>query len=133
MLSLFPHLLVYGFFAPTLLRMVAACTFFYMAWLHFTKRAETAKEISIVSYETAVWATGIFLLLEVAVGVGLFIGLYTQMAALVGLIICFKIFWVRKNLRYLSPLSHMSYILLAAICLSLMATGPGAAAFDLPL
>jgi uncharacterized membrane protein YphA (DoxX/SURF4 family) len=133
MLTLFPHLLVFSFFAPTLLRLMAACTFLYMAWLHFAKRAETAKEISIVSYEVAVWATGIFLLLEVAVGVGLFLGLYTQLAALVGLIMCLKIVWVRKGLHHLSPLSHLSYIMLGVICLSLLLTGAGAMAFDLPL
>ena len=96
-------------------------------------RKETAQELSILSYETAVLATGLFILVELLVALGLLLGFYTQVAAILGVIICLKVLLVKRGLRHVSPLSHLGYALLALICLSLLFTGAGAFAFDLPL
>ncbi len=109
MLNPFPQLLVFGFYAPTLLRLVAAGVFFYLGVSHFKYKKEVAHEISILPHAVAVWGTGIFIVVEFAIAVLLFLGLWTQIAALIGLIICLKIFLIKKGLRHLSPLSHLSY------------------------
>ncbi len=133
MLSLFPQLLVYSFFAPTLLRITAACIFFYLVIFHTRNRKEVAREISVLSYPVAIWVSSLFILIEFGVGLLLLIGLLTQLAALIGIIICLKIVLIKRGLRHISPLSHLTYILLIITCLSLLISGAGAIAIDLPL
>ncbi len=134
MLNPFPSLLVYGFFAPTLLRVVAAGAFFYLATLHWRTREGVAHDLSgMLGRSTAGPAAAIFPLVEFLVAAGLLFGFWTQVAAIVGAVLCLKILFVKRGLRHLSPISHLSYILLGVICLSLLATGAGAFAFDLPL
>ncbi len=133
MLNPFPHLLVFSFFAPTLLRLAVAGVFFYLAIFHLKNHKTVAREISVIDYSVALWLSGLFTLVEGAVAVFLLVGFLTQIAALVGAIICLKIFFIKRGLRHISPLSHLAYILLAIICLSLLMTGAGAFAFDVPL
>ena len=133
MLNVFPQLLVFNFFAPALLRIVAAGTFFYLAFFHFSNRKAVTQELSLFPHAAANTMAGIFALVECAVAVLLLLGLWTQIAALIGFIICLKIVFIRKGLHHISPLSHLSYLLLATICLSLLCTGAGAIAFDIPL
>jgi len=133
MLTPFPQLLIFGFYAPTILRIVAAGIFLYLGMSHFKHKKEVAHEISMLPHTVAVWGTAVFIIVEFAIAILLFLGLWTQIAALIGLIICLKIFLIKKGLRHLSPLSHISYILLGAVCLSLLFSGAGAIAMDLPL
>lgn len=133
MLNPFPQLLVFGFFAPTLLRIAAACVFFYLAYWHFKNKKEVAHELSVLSHEMAVWLVGLYILIELAVGAGLLLGFWTQIAALVGLVISVKILLLKRSLHAMAPLSRAAYLLLGIICLSLIASGAGGFAIDLPL
>ena len=112
--------------------MTAGFVFLYLAYVHFSKRRAVAEELS-----TLVGGAGmiipIYSLLELLLAVSLIIGAWTQLSAIVGAIIAIKMLIVRKKLNALKPLSELSYVLLAVICISLIVSGAGAFAFDLPL
>jgi uncharacterized membrane protein YphA (DoxX/SURF4 family) len=134
MLNPFPSLLVLTFFAPTLLRLTAAGVFFYLAWFHSKHHSDAIDELTpILSRRMAKIILPLYILIESVVALGLLFGFWTQVAALVGFIICIKILLIRRGLRALVPLSSSTYVLVAVICLSLLLTGAGAYAFDLPL
>ncbi|HEY5383078.1 MAG TPA: hypothetical protein VIJ88_00800 [Candidatus Paceibacterota bacterium] len=133
MLNPLPQLLTFSFFAPTLLRITVACVFFYIAYIHTQRRKEIGATRFILVGAMGVWASWVLVVLEAGVALGLFLGYYTQIAALLGLLLCIKSFvWAKKYPRVFF-LCRIEYILLFVICLSLLLTGAGAFAFDLPL
>jgi uncharacterized membrane protein YphA (DoxX/SURF4 family) len=133
MLNPFPQLLSFSFFAPTLLRVTAAGIFFYLAYMHAKRREEIGKTHFIIVGAMGVWAAWVLTILETAVGAGLFLGFWTQIAALLGLLLCLKGFvWAKKYPRVFF-LCRTEYLLLFVICVSLLVTGAGAFAMDLPL
>lgn len=123
MLTPFPDLLALGFIAPTLLRLAVALSFGAMAWVHYSRRSELN--------------LGVWLWLAIALGilitVSLALGIYTQLGALAAamLSIVYAIY-AKKHPRAV-PLCRGEYILLAIISASLLLSGAGAFAQDLPL
>ncbi len=132
MLNPFPHLLVYAFYAPTIIRVAVALTFFFVAYVQFGRRDEISQMrfpfVGATSW--AAWASIIFF---VAVGAMLLFGYYTQIAAILSLLALIKCFILKNYYPRLVPLSRVSTLLLAAMCLSLLISGAGAMALDLPL
>ena len=114
MLSVFPEILFLSPLAATLLRLALAAVFARAAWVH-AQRGDTASR-------TLAFA-------EVAVALALLLGAWTQPAALAGAIIAAV--WIFQRAARATPFS--SALLALAISLSLVLTGPGAFAFDLPL
>jgi uncharacterized membrane protein YphA (DoxX/SURF4 family) len=132
MLSLFPQLLFLTPLSATLLRIAAGLVFLYLAYFHYTNRRAVVEELSVFVGAASIICT-LYALLELLVGAGLIAGAYTQLAALVGFVIAIKVQLIRRSLKELRPLSPLSYALLAVICLSIVVTGAGAFAVDLPL
>ena len=132
MLSLFPQLLFLAPFSATLLRIAAGLVFLYLAYFHYSNKHKMAEELSSLIGGAGVICV-LYSLLELIVAAGLLAGAWTQLAALVGFLIAVKVLLIRSSLKELRPLSPLSYALLAVICLSLIVTGAGAFAIDLPL
>lgn len=132
MLNVFPALLDYTFFAPTLLRVAAALVFLYVAYYHLVHKDEIARtRFPIIG--AGAWIVWVAVLVEILVALGLFFGAWTQVAALVGALVGLKYsLWAGRYPSYFI-LSRTASILLIVICLSLMLTGAGAMAFDVPL
>lgn len=128
-----PDFLTYMILAPFMLRIAAAVFFARLAAHHFRNKKTAATELSILPQSTATFALGLYALIEALVAIGLFLGLYTQIAALVGFVICIKVLFLRRSVHQLAPLSRETYALLSVVCLALLFTGAGAFAFDLPL
>jgi uncharacterized membrane protein YphA (DoxX/SURF4 family) len=133
MLNPFPQLLVYSFDAPTLLRITVAVAFVLMA-LRFIKMRKQAAETPV----PLVGAPGIAIvyfaaIVEALMGLALFFGWETQIAALLGIVVSLKHAWLAGRYPVWSPRSRSVYIFMAIICLSLMLTGAGAYAMDLRL
>lgn len=126
MFAVFPTMLVYYLFGAFVLRMATAITLFYFTKQHVSlARKSDTQKLRYMSCTLAV--------VEVVVGVLLFIGLYTQIAAIAGMLIAlmFKVLSFGK-----SPLAlygRVTYFLLFMVCFSLLFLGAGAFAFDLPL
>lgn len=132
MLNPFPELLFLGFFAPTLLRVAAAVLFFYYAYTHFHNK-EALSRTRFPVFGAGAWIIWFSIVVEVAVAAGLLFGYGTQLAALLGALIGLKgMVWAGKFPTYF-VLSRGASFLLLVICLSLMVTGAGALAMDLPL
>ena len=123
MLSLFPYFLSYQQLSPLIIRVTLGVVFLYWAYTEFKKACS-----SKVSNKEKVCA-----IVEAFSGAFLIIGLWTQAAALVAIIglvieIAGKI---RKRAFLTDGVNY--YILLLVMAISLIFTGAGALAFDLPL
>jgi len=118
MLNPFPDLLWLGFFAPTVLRLAAAAVLLTGAYAHYKTKGPNS---------TAMAAA------HALVGGMLFLGWYTQYAALLGIAGIVAGYLLPKSLFKAEPLPWTTSLLLFAIFLSLLVSGAGAFAFDLPL
>lgn len=124
MFSVFPDLLAFSMLATFVLR-VTVGLFFLIRGTHllqFLVKAPAAQPRLL----GAVYATG-----SLITGTLLVLGLYTQPAAIAGIVLSSFAFdgWLRKQRKSEQQVN----MLLAVICLSLLFLGPGIFAFDLPL
>jgi hypothetical protein len=128
---------MFSFFIPTFIRITVAAVFAYQAVHHFKHKkavaAELGDKIRIISHEMAVWAVGLLILAELVLAVLLFVGAWTQIAALLAVLGFGKMTLFKKKLPQYAPLAKLSYVLLMVMCISLLFSGAGAFAFDLPL
>jgi uncharacterized membrane protein YphA (DoxX/SURF4 family) len=130
-LNNFPALLTYRLYAPTLLRVAAGIIFAYLAYRHYQNR-EAIGRTSFPIVGRGTWIAWVAIIIEAAVGGGLFFGYYTQVAALVGAIGALKQWIWRGKFPTLFWLTRSASFLLLMICLSLLLTGAGLVAFDIP-
>ena len=131
-LSLFPQILWLAPFSATLLRLAAAFVFFSIAWTHIEKREELS-QINFLIVGRGAWIPTIAVIIEFGIAVTLLVGIYTQAAAILGTLGALKFFIWKRRYGAMIPLSRTASLLLLIICFSLLFTGPGAFAFDLPL
>ncbi len=114
-LSTFPALLTYGFFAPTILRLG-------IGFLRLMAGVDRKNK----DYG---W-TSIFYIVS---SIMIVVGFYTQIAVIIALILIALDFWLEKKKGPVAREKMALTILMIIILLSLLLTGPGAFAFDLPL
>jgi uncharacterized membrane protein YphA (DoxX/SURF4 family) len=116
--TLFPELLFLGpFFAPALIRIALACIFLFFAWSWYKeKRSDASSRIRLVLFTLS--------------GVLLFLGFATQLAALLAFLLAIDAFFFKTDRKPLIP--KLALILIAVMALSLIVTGAGAFAIDLP-
>lgn len=117
MLNPFPELLIYSTLAPFLLRVVLGFIYLDLGILNFRKSGYT-KLLGIV---------------EIVGAIMLFIGLYTQIAALLFVIVGGISFYIEYKDESLLKRDIVFYLLVLAISISLLLSGAGAYAKDLPL
>lgn len=134
MLNTFPDLLAFGLFAPLILRLAAGVTCALMGWRLIRRDKESwvrvAESLGRVPGLSYVWVVGG--LLELG-GILLILGLYTQVAALLlatltGILSALK----RKRTEQI-PYDRAFLDLLLVVLISLLFSGAGFFAFDLPL
>jgi len=132
MLTIFPI----QFLAPlayALLRICIGFIFLRLGKSHIHNREEL-KHIFTLPYFSHglffVWYVGS---MEILIGTLFILGLFTQIAALLGMVYSLKLLFFRN--RFVHPLiPHGAYlILILFVSLSLCITGPGIFAIDLPI
>ncbi len=133
MFNPFPDLFVYSFSVPTLLRIAAALCFIYIAQSLFRNRGSVQSVQLPLIQHARPWMMVLSAAITLVTAFLLFIGLATQYAAILGAVIALKHAFMLKQLVPIRPLPLSTNLLLAVICLSLLVTGAGAFAFDLPL
>ena len=134
MLNPFPELLVFGFFAPTILRIAAATIFIYVAYMQTQHREAMAKiPFPIIGTSFGMGVVWFAVAVELALAGALIAGYYTQIAAIVGAIAAVKYFVFGKRWPTFSSISRGTSALLFIILVSLLLSGAGALAYDLPL
>jgi uncharacterized membrane protein YphA (DoxX/SURF4 family) len=115
MLSLLPQLFNFQIIAFTILRLTVAVVGFMAGFARYKK---PYKWISILYFVTAFF---------------LLIGLYTQAAAILGIVlVCFD-WWADKKISAPTDEQKLLHIIIVVILLSLLFTGPGFLAIDKPL
>src|SRR3989344_4999136 len=134
MLNPFPDLLMYSLFGPFILRVVIGLIFLDLGFLKF--RSE--KERWLASFETlGLHPADLFLplyaLLQIVGGLLLLAGLWTQVAALVFAIFSGIELYIEWQAREILKRDIVFYVLILAISMSLLLTGAGAYAIDIPL
>ena len=137
MLNPFPHLLLtggsYAFFIPTLLRITASLTFVYVLGYFWNEKAKLmGLRVPIVG-ALREWMFWVSMILGAVVAACLFVGYETQIAAILGMLMVLKHMWAHRFMGQYLPLSRIACVLLFVICLSLLFSGAGAVALDLPL
>jgi putative oxidoreductase len=134
MLNPFPSLLIYSMLAPFILRLVAGFIMIDLGLLAWKTERErwilSFKALRIPRPSIAVKVLGA---IEIIGGIMLLVGYYTQIAALV----LAALTLAEAYLEYKDPAilkrNLVFYTMLFAITLSLLFSGAGAYAFDLPL
>lgn len=132
MLNPFPELLDLRFFAPTLIRLAAAGVLLFAAFCTWKRRKQIA-ETGFPIIGKVTWVAPISALFHAVLAFMLGAGYYTQIAAILGGLGAIKSFFLAKRYPALVPLSRPATVLLFFMLLSLLISGAGALAFDLPL
>jgi uncharacterized membrane protein YphA (DoxX/SURF4 family) len=114
-LSSFPQLLFLSLLAPTILRLSVGFFILHLGKNRSQSKHNRASPIYFIS------------------GVLLIIGLYTQIASIVGILVLIFDFYVNRKSTLISEDKKTLYVIVGVILLSLLFTGPGLFAFDLPL
>jgi len=134
MLSIFPELLTYQLFAPLILRVVLGLILVNLGYLKFTKEKSRFNLLfQTLGWKPAEFWTKLFGLIEIVGGIALIVGFSTQIAALIFVIINFAELYIETKEASLLKRDAVFYLLIFAVALSLLFTGPGFLAFDLPL
>lgn len=131
--SLFPQILYVGpMYVPLILRIAAAITLALMARHYYVHRATVAEGQFPIIGKPGMIVAWLAVALSALIAVALATGLYTQGAAILGVLAALKgLIW---SSRYptMFPAGRLAYFLLAVICAALILTGAGAFAFDKP-
>jgi uncharacterized membrane protein YphA (DoxX/SURF4 family) len=114
-LSMFPALLSWGLLAPVLLRLAVGLFIAYLGWERYQKEFK--------------WAS----VLYVVFGILLLVGLYTQITALLSILLITSDYFLDKGNRTFSTEKRILFVVVKVILLTLIITGPGLFAMDLPL
>lgn len=129
----FPQLTFLSFLlVPVLLRVVAAASVGYIAYVHYKRRIELAETPTPILNKLG-YVIWVAIVIEAAIAVCLLVGYYAQYAALLGMVLSLKHFVFAKRYARLVPLCRVDYVYLFVICLALVFTGAGAFAMDIPL
>ena len=134
MLNPFPELLTYSLLAPFILRLIAGLIFIDLGVLAFkNEKKRWLASLSTLKVPNPKLAIKIFGGIEIIGGIMLLIGFYTQVAALVLALLTFAESYIEYKQPEVLKRNFVFYIMLLAIILSLLFSGAGAFAIDLPL
>ena len=133
MLSTFPELFTYALVAPFILRIVLG-GFFVFQGIRRHKQDSTSwntlwGDMKIGSLHVA----PILVKIQIVIGILLFVGLYTQISAILAIIFIVVELYKRNNFARLNSQEVWSGIFMVSVALSLLFLGAGLLAFDYPL
>ncbi len=132
MLNLFPI----QFLAPLAYLLMRVCL--GLVLVHLGLRHFRARHTLIPLFSFRILPFGHFfawylIITEIAIGIFLFVGLYTQVAGLLTMILSLKFIIMHKRFTHPTIPSRLSYLFMFVIGASLCITGAGMFAFDLPI
>lgn len=134
MLNTFGDLLTYGLVAPFILRVIIGLIFIGFGYVKaYGIKKDTVIEIPGYKKDNLKIIFGIIALIETIAGIFLVIGLYTQISAIIVALLSLGAMVLKYNHRSAIKNSFLFYILAFAIAVSLVFSGAGFWAFDLPL
>ena len=132
--NLFPELFTFSLIAPFILRIVIGFIFLNLGSLKLGKeRAGWKASLNILHIKPAGFFTGLLGIIEIIGGLLLIIGAYTQLVALILAVIAISETLIEYEEESILKRDMVFYLLLAAICVSLLLTGAGLFAIDIPI
>lgn len=120
-------------FAYFILRFVVGVIVLHLGFSHYRHRHELKDILKLSWWPWGKLSIAILVSVEIIVGSMLILGAYTQIAALVLLLMSLEFLITRNWFDHPSIPPKIFYLLLVAISLSLFITGAGVFAFDLPI
>ncbi len=134
MVSDFPYLLSYSFFAPTILRVVTGIYFVAFGVKNLNEKySEKIELFSKAGFKFPIIFVAFLSFFEISGGIMLIAGKSVQIVSLVFAVICIVAITIKTHLPGIISTKKNTYILLAVILLSLVLTGAGAFGSDLPV
>ena len=133
-LNTFPELLTYGVLAPFILRVVIGFIIINLGFLKLNKEKKDWQELfEAINFHPSKYFVKFLAFVEIIGGLMLFIGAYVQIVAIIFSVVflCEAILEYRND--SLENRNLPFYILIFSISLSLIFSGAGVFAFDLPL
>lgn len=134
MLNPFPELLTYSLLAPLVLRLVLGLIFVDLGALKLRgEKSRWVASFDALYLRPADFFVVVYGVLQIIGGLLLILGLWTQIAALMFVIFTGIELYIEWSARDILKRDITFYLLLFVISLSLLFTGAGAYAFDIPL
>jgi len=132
--NIFPQLFTYTLIAPFILRLVLGFIFLNLGSLKLSKeRSGWIASLNILGIRPTGFFTGLLGIIEIIGGLLLIAGVYTQLTALVLGVIALCELLIEYKEESILKRDMVFYLLLTAICASLLLTGAGLFAVDVPL
>lgn len=116
-----------------LLRLFVGSILVYFGIKHARSYTSFTRSLSLPFFPYPAFLAILCIAIEIVCGVMFILGLYTQIAALITIVLCIKMLVFKKYFTSPAFASRSFYVLLLGCCLSLFITGAGAIAFDLPI
>ncbi len=134
MLNPFPTLLVFGLLAPFILRTIVGIIFLDLGILAFKGEKERwLSSFTALGIKNPLLILKIVGSLEIVGGLMLIAGFYTQVASIVLSILIFAELYIEYRDPNILKRNLVFYILILSITFSLILSGAGAFAVDIPL
>lgn len=133
MLNPFPELLVYGLIAPFIVRIAIGSALLYLSVEHYRGRRDIAELLRPLMGRAGKSMAVVLALFELGTGALLLVGAWTQLSALLAMVLTLKPLFLKAHLKGLMPYEKATYGLMFLMAFSLLLSGAGAFAFDIPL
>lgn len=132
--NLFPELFTYTLVAPFILRVVLGFIFLNLGSLKLGKEKKGwIISLNILGLKPAQFFVGLLGIVEILGGLFLIAGAYTQLTALVLAVISLSELFIEYREESILKRDLTFYLLLTVICISLLLTGAGLWAIDIPI
>lgn len=132
MLNIFPIQFL-SFFAYFLFRLFVGGVMLYLSVVHIKHYRTLKTQLHLPWFPFPVWNTLLLIGVELTITTSILLGAYTQLGALLLIILSIKMILFKKRWNNQTIPSNMVYILLIGCGISLFITGAGVFAFDLPI
>jgi uncharacterized membrane protein YphA (DoxX/SURF4 family) len=135
MLNTFPELLNYAILAPTMIRFLLSFVLITtgVTMIKPSTRALFSAYFASKEYPLASFLPWKFATVQILLGIFLFFGFFTQISSLIAIYIFFSLFYIENRAEKILPHTSNFYLVMIIISMTLLFTGAGAFAVDLPL
>jgi uncharacterized membrane protein YphA (DoxX/SURF4 family) len=134
MLNLFPELSFLSLITPTLVRVTVGVFFITLGYSKFTHdKYALIDYIDSLKIKNARNFVQILGITEIALGILLFIGMFTQISAIIGSIIMLVSLFIANKTPGFKAKTQTEYLFAFVMTFTLIITGAGFLAIDLPL
>jgi uncharacterized membrane protein YphA (DoxX/SURF4 family) len=120
-------------FAYFILRIFIGFILLVFGFRHWKQRESLYPVLVLPIFPFGKISVAILIISELVIGTLFVLGLYTQIAALITILMSIKMIILRKKFSHPALPSRLVYFLFLGISCSLFITGAGVLAFDLPI